>query len=91
MCWILKNILRINQILSVSGVVTTTRVTHASPAGTFAHTADREWENDAELLSDCDGIASDALQKDIAYQLVHSAPGNQFKVFVNSNFTERIG
>jgi alkaline phosphatase len=26
------------------GIVTTTRVTHASPAGLYAHTASREWE-----------------------------------------------
>lgn len=65
----------------VSGIVTTTRVTHASPAGTYAHTAERDWEHDAELLEDCGGVARDTLQKDIAYQLVHSAPGNQLKVF----------
>lgn len=29
-----------------SGVVTTTRVTHATPAGYYAHSADRDWEND---------------------------------------------
>ena len=33
-----------------TGVVTTTRVTHATPAATFTHSADRNWENDAEML-----------------------------------------
>ncbi|KAL0822113.1 hypothetical protein ABMA28_005477 [Loxostege sticticalis] len=65
-----------------AGIVTTTRVTHASPAGTYAHTAERDWEHDAELLEDCGGVARDTLQKDIAYQLVHSAPGNQLKVIL---------
>ncbi len=29
-----------------TGVVTTTRLTHATPAGYYAHCADRDWEND---------------------------------------------
>ncbi len=29
------------------GVVTTTRITHASPAGTFGHVAYRDFESDA--------------------------------------------
>lgn len=32
-----------------TGVVTTTRVTHATPAATFSHVADRNWESDADL------------------------------------------
>ena len=32
-----------------AGFVTTSRVTHASPAGVYAHTAQRGWENDAEI------------------------------------------
>jgi len=27
-----------------TGIVTTTRVTHATPAGTYAHVANRDWE-----------------------------------------------
>ncbi|KAK7007051.1 hypothetical protein SK128_027903, partial [Halocaridina rubra] len=30
-----------------AGIVTTTRVTHATPAGAFAHSANRGWEDDA--------------------------------------------
>lgn len=52
-------------------------MTHASPAGAYAHTAQRDWENDAELAAECAGAAG---QRDIAHQLVHSYPGNQFKV-----------
>lgn len=29
-----------------TGIVTTSRVTHASPAGAFAHIASRQWESD---------------------------------------------
>ena len=32
-----------------TGVVTTTRVTHATPAATFTHGADRGWEDDVRL------------------------------------------
>lgn len=45
------------------GVVTTTRVQHASPSGTYAHTVNRDWYSDAnmpqEALRDgCQDIAS---------------------------------
>ncbi len=29
-----------------AGLVTTTRVTHATPAGVYAHTPHRDWESD---------------------------------------------
>ncbi|XP_060224769.1 intestinal-type alkaline phosphatase [Meriones unguiculatus] len=48
------------------GVVTTTRVQHASPAGTYVHTVNRNWYGDADM-------PESALQegcKDIATQLV---------------------
>ncbi|XP_055977450.1 intestinal-type alkaline phosphatase [Sorex fumeus] len=48
------------------GVVTTTRVQHASPAGNYAHTVHRDWYSDADM-------PSQALKegcKDIASQLI---------------------
>lgn len=48
------------------GVVTTTSVQHASPAGTYAHTVNRNWYSDAHM-------STAALQegcKDIAMQLI---------------------
>jgi len=45
------------------GVVTTTRVTHATPAGAFAVSADRNFESDTRMPGNCSG------QKDIAAQL----------------------
>lgn len=54
-----------------TGVVTTTRVTHATPGATFSHSADRNWENDSDLT---DG-AKAAGCIDIARQLVESAAG----------------
>ena len=55
-----------------TGVITTTRVTHATPGATFTHSPDRNWENDAELPSD----AADAGCADIARQFVESPYGH---------------
>lgn len=52
-----------------SGIVTTARVTHATPAAAYAHSPERGWESDSQLTSE-------ALQhgcKDIAWQLIHQA------------------
>ncbi|NXC70636.1 PPBI phosphatase, partial [Anhinga anhinga] len=54
------------------GIVTTTRVQHASPSGTYAHVVNRNWYAD-------DSMPKDALQqgcKDIAWQLVHNVDIN---------------
>jgi len=32
-----------------TGVVTTTRITHATPGATYAHTPERNWESDADM------------------------------------------
>lgn len=32
-----------------TGIVSTARVTHATPAGAYAHSADRDWENNSRL------------------------------------------
>uniref|UniRef100_A0A2K5U524 Alkaline phosphatase n=1 Tax=Macaca fascicularis TaxID=9541 RepID=A0A2K5U524_MACFA len=48
------------------GVVTTTRVQHASPAGTYAHTVNRNWYSDANMP----GSARREGCKDIATQLI---------------------
>lgn len=46
-----------------TGVVSTARLTHATPAATYAHTSVRDWESDANLPADCH-------VKDIARQLI---------------------
>jgi len=45
------------------GVVSTARITHATPAATYAHTANRDWEGDADR-------PAGATVSDIAAQLV---------------------
>ncbi|KAH9496513.1 hypothetical protein Btru_043244 [Bulinus truncatus] len=47
-----------------TGIVTTTRITHATPAGAYAHTPHRDWESD-RLIPE-----SEKNCKDIAYQLI---------------------
>ena len=49
-----------------TGVVTTTRVTHATPAGAYAHSPERNWEDDTSLSE----AAREAGFPDIAKQLV---------------------
>lgn len=45
------------------GVVTTTRLTHATPAAMYAHSPSRDWESDAEVkASGCTGIARQLVQ-----------------------------
>nr|XP_009929553.1 PREDICTED: intestinal-type alkaline phosphatase-like [Opisthocomus hoazin] len=54
------------------GIVTTTRVQHASPGAAYAHSASRSWYADTNMPKEAlrDGC------KDIAYQLVHNTDIN---------------
>ncbi|XP_044147012.1 alkaline phosphatase, tissue-nonspecific isozyme-like [Bufo gargarizans] len=54
------------------GIVTTTRVQHASPAAAYAHSASRNWYSDNEMTTT---MISNGC-KDIAYQLVHNTDIN---------------
>jgi alkaline phosphatase len=49
-----------------TGVVTTSRVTHATPAATYAHVPDRNWESDRDMPAQ----AKEQGCKDIARQLL---------------------
>ncbi|XP_068599630.1 intestinal-type alkaline phosphatase-like [Brachionichthys hirsutus] len=54
------------------GIVTTTRVQHASPSAAYAHSANRGWYADSDLTTE-------AVQngcRDIAYQLIHNVEIN---------------
>ncbi|XP_013417437.1 alkaline phosphatase, tissue-nonspecific isozyme-like [Lingula anatina] len=42
-----------------TGIITTTRITHATPASGFAHSASRYWEADADLPADARGTCTD--------------------------------
>lgn len=54
-----------------TGVVTTTKLTDATPAATYAHVGHRHWQ--AKVPEGCNA-------HDIAHQLVHEKPGNRLKV-----------
>jgi alkaline phosphatase len=55
-----------------TGIVSTARITHATPAATYAESADRNWEDDSEIGgTDC---------RDIARQLVEWDAGDGFEV-----------
>ena len=55
-----------------TGIVTTTRITHATPAAAYAHVADRDWEDDADLPAEAK--AQGCL--DIARQLIGFSHGD---------------
>ncbi|KAJ0183231.1 hypothetical protein K1T71_001207 [Dendrolimus kikuchii] len=58
-----------------TGIVTTARVTHATPAALYAHAPSRYWEDDSRVpptvRKDC---------KDIAMQLIENEPGRSINV-----------
>ncbi|XP_072295269.1 alkaline phosphatase-like [Eucyclogobius newberryi] len=54
------------------GIVTTTRVQHASPGASYAHSADRSWYSDADLPDEA--VKNGC--RDVAYQLIHNTEIN---------------
>jgi alkaline phosphatase len=69
-----------------TGFVTTTRITHATPASTYAHTPERDWENDSAL-------SDEALQygcKDIAQQFIEFSHGNGINVALGGGYEQFI-
>jgi len=67
-----------------TGVVTTTRITHATPAATYGHLPERNWEVDAEM-SDKDRAAGCV---DFAQQLVDFRIGDGITVAFGGGRTE---
>uniref|UniRef100_A0A0A9YX71 Alkaline phosphatase n=1 Tax=Lygus hesperus TaxID=30085 RepID=A0A0A9YX71_LYGHE len=62
-----------------TGVVTTTTVTHASPAGGYAHILNRNMESDAEVIK----LNRDPKEcTDIAQQLIYNVPGKNLNVIM---------
>lgn len=60
-----------------TGIVTTTRITHATPAATYANIYHRDWECDTKVPDE-----SKPHYIDIARQLIETAPGNRFNVIM---------
>lgn len=59
-----------------TGAVTTTRITHATPAALYAHAAGRDWEGDADMKPE--QLAAGCI--DIARQLVEMRYGDGLEV-----------
>lgn len=60
-----------------TGIVTTARLTHATPAANYAHTAVRDWESDSEIRNHetTNGLTPGSCTvKDIARQLIELPP-----------------
>ncbi|MET0384345.1 MAG: alkaline phosphatase [Polyangiales bacterium] len=73
----LKTILELAEDHGLStGVVSTARITHATPAACYAHSPERDWESDAELPDD----AKAADFPDIARQLLEFSHGDGIEV-----------
>jgi alkaline phosphatase len=61
-----------------TGVVTTTRITHATPAAAYAHSVQRDWESDGDLPQ----AAREQGCTDIARQLVEGTVGSRLDVIM---------
>ena len=60
-----------------TGIVTNTRVTHASPAAAYAHVSYTEFECDDDIVTNKMHLTCN---DDIARQLVEESPGKNIKV-----------
>lgn len=68
-----------------TGVVTTTRLTHATPAAVYSHVPDRDWERDTNLTEEATANGC----RDIARQLIEFNEGDGIEVALGggrSNF-----
>ncbi|XP_014273686.1 alkaline phosphatase [Halyomorpha halys] len=59
-----------------TGIVTTARITHATPAAMYAHSSHRDWECDTKMPYTAEKC------KDIARQLIEDEPGKNFNVLM---------
>ena len=69
-----------------TGVVTTARLTHATPAACYAHSAHREWEADSNLTEE----ARQNNFPDIARQLIEFSYGDGLEVALGGGRTKFI-
>ena len=66
--------------------MTTARVTHATPAATYAHTYDRDWECDSEFNTMDGKVSLPNDLFDIAHQLVHGDVGKRLNVAMGGGY-----
>ncbi|XP_058980682.1 membrane-bound alkaline phosphatase-like [Musca domestica] len=68
-----------------TGFITTTTLTHASPAGTYAHVANRLYESDTDVKSYGQDPATCV---DMAQQLVNDEPGRNFNIMMGGGMAK---
>lgn len=74
-----------------TGIVSTARLTHATPAACYSHSASRNWESDVEIFNEREE-AWEAKFPDIARQLIEFKYGNGLEVALGggrANFVPR--
>lgn len=69
-----------------TGVITNTRLTHATPAATYAHSENRDWEADKDIPQQYRGKC-----KDIAQQLIDYDVGDGIEVAMGGGRRNFIG
>lgn len=69
-----------------TGIISTARITHATPAATYAKSADRNWEDDGDMPQS----AKDAGCEDIASQLVNFEPNLEARLGVDVDGIEVV-
>nr|ACO14661.1 Alkaline phosphatase, tissue-nonspecific isozyme precursor [Caligus clemensi] len=67
-----------------TGIVTTTRITHATPGAGYAATPNRDWESDNDLSEE---VAS-AGCVEIAKQMVYNSPGKDINVLFGGGLSK---
>ena len=78
-----------------TGIVTTTRLTHATPASTYAHVPERDWENDKDLTDEarqngCIDIATQLIEFPYGDGIEVALGGGRIK-FLPNNMTDPEG
>ncbi|XP_018327222.1 membrane-bound alkaline phosphatase-like, partial [Agrilus planipennis] len=68
-----------------TGLVTTARVTHASPAPLYAHSSYRNWESDTDILRDGE---DPRVCRDIASQMIFNNVGQKMNVIFGGGKSE---
>ncbi len=70
-----------------TGVVSTARLTHATPAACYAHSPNRNWESDADVFATAKD-AYEAKYPDIAQQLIDFSYGDGLEVALGGGRTK---
>lgn len=81
-----------------TGIITTTRVHHASPSGGFAHIANRNWYSDADMMDygampseTCKDLSVQVLENLIDSKNIDVMMGGGYKYFITQNETTPFG